>query len=222
MQALNCAAMRPCAVARVSAIRPSKSALVRPAPIAAAPGAARSPGSGAIGVRHSRALPHPPSPPAPCAEADARLQGARRAADRPWRRQAVSGGADRPLGGGGRLRRVDPGPAGEVRDAGAAGCCLLHRAAAAAAAQRSGFAARHPSRDPRPCVGANPPHLPPHPAAHPAARRPSPTRSAVAKVVGAKNAPSVVTLGFIAFWYSLNVAFNLQNKSIFNAFPYPW
>jgi Tpt phosphate/phosphoenolpyruvate translocator len=40
--------------------------------------------------------------------------------------------------------------------------------------------------------------------------------------VGAKNAPSVVTLGFIAFWYGLNVAFNLQNKSIFNVFPYPW
>ena len=44
----------------------------------------------------------------------------------------------------------------------------------------------------------------------------------MAKVVGAKNAPGVVTLTFIAFWYALNVAFNLQNKVIFNYFPYPW
>lgn len=43
-----------------------------------------------------------------------------------------------------------------------------------------------------------------------------------AKVFGAKNAPSVVTLGYIALWYGLNVAFNLQNKSIFLSFPYPW
>lgn len=35
-------------------------------------------------------------------------------------------------------------------------------------------------------------------------------RSAVSKVVGAKSAPAVVTLGFIAFWYALNIAFNLQ------------
>jgi Tpt phosphate/phosphoenolpyruvate translocator len=44
----------------------------------------------------------------------------------------------------------------------------------------------------------------------------------VAKVVGAKNAPSVVTLSYITLWYGLNVAFNLQNKSIFLSFPYPW
>lgn len=37
--------------------------------------------------------------------------------------------------------------------------------------------------------------------------------STVAKVVGAENAPSVVTLGFIAFWYGLNIAFNLQASS---------
>jgi hypothetical protein len=37
--------------------------------------------------------------------------------------------------------------------------------------------------------------------------------STVAKVVGAENAPSVVTLGFIAFWYGLNIAFNLQVSS---------
>ena len=34
--------------------------------------------------------------------------------------------------------------------------------------------------------------------------------SAVSKVVGAKSAPAVVTLSFIAFWYALNIAFNLQ------------
>lgn len=44
----------------------------------------------------------------------------------------------------------------------------------------------------------------------------------VSKVVGAKAAPSIVTLGYIALWYGLNVAFNLQNKVIFNYFPYPW
>ncbi|KAL4421024.1 hypothetical protein ABPG77_007499 [Micractinium sp. CCAP 211/92] len=49
-----------------------------------------------------------------------------------------------------------------------------------------------------------------------------PLESTVAKVVGAKNAPTVVTLSFIAFWYGLNIAFNLQNKVIFNYFPYPW
>jgi hypothetical protein len=65
MQALNCAAMRPCATARVSAFRP-KSALVRaPGADRPAPSAGGSPGSGAIGLRHSRALPRPPSPPAP-------------------------------------------------------------------------------------------------------------------------------------------------------------
>ena len=41
-------------------------------------------------------------------------------------------------------------------------------------------------------------------------------------MVGAKAAPSVVTVGYIALWYGLNVAFNLQNKVIFNYFPYPW
>ena len=41
-------------------------------------------------------------------------------------------------------------------------------------------------------------------------------------MVGPKNAPGVVTLGYIALWYGLNVAFNLQNKVIFNYFPYPW
>ena len=35
-------------------------------------------------------------------------------------------------------------------------------------------------------------------------------------------ASSVVTLGYIALWYGLNVGFNLQNKVIFNSFPYPW
>ncbi|KAI7844651.1 hypothetical protein COHA_001740 [Chlorella ohadii] len=49
-----------------------------------------------------------------------------------------------------------------------------------------------------------------------------PLESAVSKVVGAKAAPAVVTLSFIAFWYALNIAFNLQNKVIFNYFPYPW
>jgi len=42
------------------------------------------------------------------------------------------------------------------------------------------------------------------------------------KLVGVKNAPGLVTLGYIALWYGLNVAFNLQNKVIFNYFPYPW
>ena len=49
-----------------------------------------------------------------------------------------------------------------------------------------------------------------------------PIEKVAAKVVGAKNAPSVVTVGYIALWYGLNVAFNLQNKVIFNYFPYPW
>lgn len=49
-----------------------------------------------------------------------------------------------------------------------------------------------------------------------------PIESAVAKVVGPDNAPSVVTIGFIAFWYALNIGFNLINKSIFNYFPFPW
>lgn len=45
---------------------------------------------------------------------------------------------------------------------------------------------------------------------------------AVSKVVGVKAAGPVVTTGYIALWYALNVAFNLQNKVIFNYFPYPW
>ncbi len=49
-----------------------------------------------------------------------------------------------------------------------------------------------------------------------------PIERVVSKVVGAKNAPTVVTTGYIALWYGLNVAFNLQNKVIFNYFPYPW
>jgi len=46
--------------------------------------------------------------------------------------------------------------------------------------------------------------------------------SAVAKVVGQAAAPTVVTGLFIAFWYGLNIAFNLANKSLFNYFPFPW
>lgn len=49
-----------------------------------------------------------------------------------------------------------------------------------------------------------------------------PLESTFAKVVGPKAAPTVVTLAFITFWYALNIAFNLQNKVIFNYFPYPW
>jgi len=32
----------------------------------------------------------------------------------------------------------------------------------------------------------------------------------------------LVTGGFIALWYAVNVAFNLTNKSLFKHFPYPW
>merc|ERR1712188_254380 len=32
----------------------------------------------------------------------------------------------------------------------------------------------------------------------------------------------LVTCGFIALWYGVNVAFNLTNKSLFKHFPYPW
>ncbi|KIZ06023.1 hypothetical protein MNEG_1930 [Monoraphidium neglectum] len=49
-----------------------------------------------------------------------------------------------------------------------------------------------------------------------------PLETAVSKVVGAKNAPAAVTLGFIALWYALNVYFNLLNKSIFKYFPFPY
>jgi len=33
---------------------------------------------------------------------------------------------------------------------------------------------------------------------------------------------NLVTGGFIALWYAVNVAFNLTNKSLFKHFPYPW
>eukprot|EP01025_Chloroclados_australasicus_P020347 TRINITY_DN2145_c0_g1_i1.p1 TRINITY_DN2145_c0_g1~~TRINITY_DN2145_c0_g1_i1.p1 ORF type:complete len:412 (-),score=33.91 TRINITY_DN2145_c0_g1_i1:323-1558(-) len=49
-----------------------------------------------------------------------------------------------------------------------------------------------------------------------------PLEKTASVVVGKKLAPAVVTLGFIALWYALNVGFNLQNKSLFNYFPYPW
>lgn len=39
---------------------------------------------------------------------------------------------------------------------------------------------------------------------------------------GEKNAPAIVTLGFVALWYALNIAFNLLNKSIFKYFPFPY
>jgi hypothetical protein len=47
-------------------------------------------------------------------------------------------------------------------------------------------------------------------------------RSTIAKIVGPKLAPAVVTLSFIALWYALNVGFNLLNKSIFKYFPFPY
>lgn len=46
--------------------------------------------------------------------------------------------------------------------------------------------------------------------------------SVLAKVVGPKLAPTLLTVTFIGVWYALNIAFNLQNKVIFNYFPYPW
>ena len=46
--------------------------------------------------------------------------------------------------------------------------------------------------------------------------------SALAKVVGDKAAPSVVTVTFVLLWYALNVGFNLLNKTIFGYFPFPW
>jgi len=49
-----------------------------------------------------------------------------------------------------------------------------------------------------------------------------PLDKAAIKVFGEKAGPALVTGGFIALWYALNVAFNLQNKTIFNYFPYPW
>ncbi|KAG2493019.1 hypothetical protein HYH03_008682 [Edaphochlamys debaryana] len=49
-----------------------------------------------------------------------------------------------------------------------------------------------------------------------------PLETAVSKVVGAKLAPTVVTLSFITLWYALNIGFNLLNKSIFKYFPFPY
>lgn len=49
-----------------------------------------------------------------------------------------------------------------------------------------------------------------------------PAEKVAAKIFGVKNAPTVVTTLYIGMWYALNVAFNLQNKVIFNYFPYPW
>ncbi|PSC73006.1 diaminopimelate decarboxylase chloroplastic-like [Micractinium conductrix] len=49
-----------------------------------------------------------------------------------------------------------------------------------------------------------------------------PLETTISKIVGKKAAPAAVTLTFIAVWYGLNIAFNLQNKVIFNYFPYPW
>jgi Tpt phosphate/phosphoenolpyruvate translocator len=49
-----------------------------------------------------------------------------------------------------------------------------------------------------------------------------PLERTLSKVVGPKLAPNLVTLTFIVIWYGLNIGFNLQNKTIFNYFPYPW
>eukprot|EP00197_Chlamydomonas_leiostraca_P002462 CAMPEP_0202857102 /NCGR_PEP_ID=MMETSP1391-20130828/167_1 /ASSEMBLY_ACC=CAM_ASM_000867 /TAXON_ID=1034604 /ORGANISM="Chlamydomonas leiostraca, Strain SAG 11-49" /LENGTH=391 /DNA_ID=CAMNT_0049535861 /DNA_START=15 /DNA_END=1190 /DNA_ORIENTATION=+ len=54
------------------------------------------------------------------------------------------------------------------------------------------------------------------------AKEVDPLENAVSKVVGPKMASTVVTLGYIALWYALNIGFNLLNKSIFKYFPYPW
>ncbi len=32
----------------------------------------------------------------------------------------------------------------------------------------------------------------------------------------------LITLGFILFWYALNIGFNINNKALFNQFPFPW
>ncbi|KAK9813816.1 hypothetical protein WJX73_010843 [Symbiochloris irregularis] len=49
-----------------------------------------------------------------------------------------------------------------------------------------------------------------------------PLEGAIAKITGPKLAPGVVTGSFVLLWYAMNVFFNLQNKTIFNYFPYPW
>lgn len=49
-----------------------------------------------------------------------------------------------------------------------------------------------------------------------------PFESTVAKVTGPELAPKVVTLTFILLWYALNIAFNLLNKTLFKAFPFPY
>lgn len=59
-------------------------------------------------------------------------------------------------------------------------------------------------------------------AADAGAKELGPLETSVSKIVGAKAAPTVVTVGFIALWYALNVAFNLLNKSIFKYFPFPY
>lgn len=42
------------------------------------------------------------------------------------------------------------------------------------------------------------------------------------KIAGPTVGPVLVTGAFIALWYAMNIGFNLQNKSIFNYFPFPW
>lgn len=34
--------------------------------------------------------------------------------------------------------------------------------------------------------------------------------------------PALITGSYIAMWYTLNIAFNLTNKTIFGFFPFPW
>ncbi|KAK9862981.1 hypothetical protein WJX84_007136 [Apatococcus fuscideae] len=50
----------------------------------------------------------------------------------------------------------------------------------------------------------------------------NPIDGSVAKVTGPEVASPLVTAGFIGMWYALNVGFNLQNKTLFNYFPFPW
>lgn len=49
-----------------------------------------------------------------------------------------------------------------------------------------------------------------------------PLEKAASAIVGPKNAPAVVTLGYVTLWYGLNIGFNLTNKSVFKYFPFPW
>nr|ABH10984.1 plastid triose phosphate/phosphate translocator [Polytomella parva] len=55
-----------------------------------------------------------------------------------------------------------------------------------------------------------------------AAAEVDPLEAGLAKVVGTKFASTAVTLGYILFWYALNIAFNLLNKTIFKNFPFPY